>query len=121
MQRFFPSFRIDQLQDGSGRLFWRGQVQPTGQGGMVWDLMLIYKNSHPHAGQNEYGGSVQILPIKPRLKDIAERTMPLMIQTYGSYDAAAARGFGICKDRFAAPHRQTAHANMNSAWRRSPR
>ena len=73
MQRFFPSFRINQLEDGSGRLYWRGKVQPTGVGGMVWDLMLIYKNEHPHAGQNDFGGSVQILPIKPRLKDIASQ------------------------------------------------
>lgn len=46
MQKFFPSFRINQLQDGSGRLYWRGKVQPMGEGGMVWDLMLIYKNDH---------------------------------------------------------------------------
>ena len=35
MQKFFPSFEINQLQDGSGRLYWRGKVQPTGEGGMV--------------------------------------------------------------------------------------
>jgi len=73
MQKFFPSFQIAQLEDGSGRLYWRGKVQPTGKGGMVWDLMLIYKNEHPRAGQDEYGGSVQILPIKPRLRDIAQQ------------------------------------------------
>ena len=26
------------------------------------DLMLIYKNDHPHASEGEYGGSIQILP-----------------------------------------------------------
>lgn len=77
MRRFFPSFQINQLQDGSGRLYWRGKVQPTGEGGTVWDLMLIYKNDHPHASPGEYGGSIQILPIQPRLKDIA---MQLPIQ-----------------------------------------
>ena len=71
MNKFFPSFTINQLQDGSGRLYWRGKVQPTGEGGMVWDLMLIYKNDHPHA--HDFGGSVQILPINPRLKDIAQQ------------------------------------------------
>ena len=75
MQKFFPSFKINQLQDGSGRLYWRGKVQPTGPGGMVWDLMLIYKNEHPRASEGEYGGSVQILPVSPRLKDIA-RNLP---------------------------------------------
>ena len=50
MKKFFPSFTINQLQDGSGRLYWRGKVQPTGEGGMIWDIMLIYKNTHPHVG-----------------------------------------------------------------------
>ena len=95
MKKFFPSFTIHQLQDGSGRLYWRGKVQPTGDGGMVWDLMLIYKNDHPHASGGEYGGSVQILPVQPRLKDIAERMMPLIMETYGTYDNAAAHGFGL--------------------------
>lgn len=95
MRKFFPSFQINQLPDGSGRLYWRGKVQPTGEGGMVWDLMLIYKNDHPHASQGEYGGSVQIFPVKPRLKDIAERMMPLIIDTYGTYDNAARHGFGL--------------------------
>ena len=74
MKKFFPSFTINQLQDGSGRLYWRGKVQPTGEGGMVWDIMLIYKNTHPHVGSaNEYGGTVQILPLSPRLKDVADK------------------------------------------------
>ena len=29
MRKFFPSFTIHQLQDGSGRLYWRGKVQPA--------------------------------------------------------------------------------------------
>ena len=40
MNKFFPSFTIHQLPDGSGRLYWRGKVQPAGPDGMVWDLML---------------------------------------------------------------------------------
>lgn len=28
MRRFFPSFKINQLEDGSGRLYWRGKVRP---------------------------------------------------------------------------------------------
>ena len=38
--------------------------------------MLIYKNNHPHAEDEEYGGSIQILPVSPRLKDIA-RNLPI--------------------------------------------
>ena len=71
MRKFFPSFSIHQLQDGSGRLYWRGKVQPSGNNGIVWDLMLIYKNDHPHATEGEYGGSIMILPVSPRLKDLA--------------------------------------------------
>ena len=82
MRKYFPSFQINQLQDGSGRLYWRGKVQPTGQGGMVWDLMLIYKNNHPHAGQDEYGGSIQILPVQPRLKTLAEQSKRQIVGVY---------------------------------------
>jgi len=71
MGKFFPSFRLHQLDDGSGRLHWRGKVQPTGKSGMVWDMMLIYKNDHPKS--EGYGGSIQILPVKPRLKEIADK------------------------------------------------
>lgn len=79
MNKFFPSFTINQLQDGSGRLYWRGKVQPAGPGGIVWDLMLIYKNDHPHSSEGEYGGSVQILPVSPRLKDIAA-SLPIQVE-----------------------------------------
>ena len=71
MHKFFPSFKIYQLEDGSGRLYWRGKVRPNGKDGMIWDLMLIYRNDHPRS--EGYGGSIQILPVKPRLKDIAMR------------------------------------------------
>ena len=75
MAKFFPSFKLYKLEDGSGRLYWRGKVQPTGKNGMVWDLMLIYKNTHPQAEEGMYGGSIQILPVKPRLIDLA-KSMP---------------------------------------------
>lgn len=92
MQKFFPSFQINQLQDGSGRLYWRGKVQPTGEGGMVWDLMLIYKNDHPRSVG--YGGSIQILPIQPRLRDLAERVMPSIEKAY-NYDYKKIERMGL--------------------------
>ena len=95
MRKYFPSFQINQLQDGSGRLYWRGKVQPTGEGGMVWDLMLIYKNNHPHAGQSEYGGSIQILPVQPRLKTLAEQMWPLIMNVYKTPENAYKHGFGL--------------------------
>ena len=96
MRKFFPSFTINQLQDGSGRLYWRGKVQPGGPGSMEWEIMLIYKNTHPKVFSNsEYGGTVQILPLRPRLKDIADQMMPLIMETYGTYDNAVKHGFGL--------------------------
>lgn len=93
MQRFFPTFKIGQLTDGSGRLYWRGTVQPAGEDGIIWDLMLIYKNTHPKA--EGYGGSIQILPISPRLKDIAEQIEPSLLAEYGSYDRVVEVGLGL--------------------------
>ena len=95
MKHFFPSFTINQLQDGSGRLYWRGKVQPTGEGGMVWDLMLIYKNTHPHAEEGEYGGSVQILPLQPRLKDLADKIMPSLLAQYKNMNNLYAKGLQL--------------------------
>lgn len=92
MQKFFPQFKIQQLQDGSGRLYWRGKVQPI-PGGIVWDVMLIYKNDHPKA--QGYGGSVQILPVSPRLKDIAKQMMPLLLESYGNINNLERRGLQL--------------------------
>jgi len=75
MAKFFPNFQLYQLEDGTNRLYWRGKVQPTGKGGMMWDLMLIYENHHPRNDPGMFGGSIKILPVKPRLIDIA-RTLP---------------------------------------------
>lgn len=95
MRKFFPSFSIHQMEDGSGRLYWRGKVQPSGPNGIVWDLMLIYKNDHPHASDGEYGGSIQILPISPRLKDVAQKVYPIALEKYGSSENALKHGFGL--------------------------
>ena len=46
MKQFFPSFTIDQLQDGSGRLYWKGKVQPTGPGGLVWGISCSSIKTH---------------------------------------------------------------------------
>lgn len=70
MKKQFPQFEIYQMQDGSGRLYWRGKVQPGGPDSAVWELMLIYKNTHPQA--EGYGGSIQILPVSPNLRDLVE-------------------------------------------------
>jgi hypothetical protein len=84
MKKQFPQFEIYQMQDGSGRLYWRGKVQPGGPDGAVWELMLIYKNTHPQA--EGYGGSIQILPVSPNLRDLVE-TFDLTIDS--------SRGLGL--------------------------
>lgn len=94
MNHFFPQFKINQLQDGSGRLYWRGKVQPI-PGGIIWDVMLIYKNDHPHASQGEYGGSVQILPVTPRLRDLADQMRPILLRAYGNMDNLYAKGLQL--------------------------
>ena len=35
------------------------------------------------------------LPVQPRLKDIAQKMMPILEQAYGSYENCARRGFGL--------------------------
>lgn len=51
----------------------------------------------PHVGSaNEYGGTVQILPLSPRLKDVADKVMPSVMATYNNnYDEVCRRGFGL--------------------------
>lgn len=71
MRKYFPQFQIYQMNDGSGRLYWQGKVQPGGPNTPVWELLLIYKNTHPQA--EGYGGSIQILPINPNLRDLVEK------------------------------------------------
>lgn len=76
MKKQFPQFEIYQMNDGSGRLYWQGKVQPSGPNSPVWELKLIYKNTHPQA--EGYGGSVQILPVNPNLRDLVEQfNMPI--------------------------------------------
>lgn len=95
MRKFFPTFTIHQLEDGSGRLYWRGTVQPTGKNGIEWDLILIYRNDHPSASIGDFGGSIQILPLKPRLKDIADNILPYLVEKYGSYDKVCDHNLGL--------------------------
>ncbi len=58
--------------------------------------------------KDEYGGTVQILPLSPRLKDIAKKMMPILMDTYkkyvtglgrvdqeATYNNCAKHGFGL--------------------------
>ena len=57
--------------------------------------MLIYKNTHPHAEEGEYGGSVQILPLQPRLRDLADKIMPSLLAQYKNIDNLYAKGLQL--------------------------
>jgi len=72
MQKFYPHFKLMKMKDG--RLYWRGKVQPTGEGGGVWDLMVIYDNNHPYTdGLNTYGGSIDVYPVFPHLAELQKQ------------------------------------------------
>lgn len=67
MKKYFPTFKLMKLKDG--RLYWRGSVNPVGD--MNWDLMVIYDNNHPYTDNvNQYGGSIDVFPITPKLYDM---------------------------------------------------
>ena len=72
MKKFFPNFKLMKLPDG--RLYWRGTVNPLGDAGSMWDLMVIYDNNHPHTdGVNTYGGSIDVYPVKPNLAELQKK------------------------------------------------
>lgn len=72
MKKFFPSFKLMKMADG--RLYWRGTVNPSGKGGGVWDLMVIYDNNHPYTdNENTYGGSIDVYPVKPNLAELQKK------------------------------------------------
>lgn len=72
MHKHFPQFKLKKMKDG--RLYWRGEVQPTGKGGIVWDLMVIYDNNHPYTdGVDTYGGSIDVYPVTPNLYELQQK------------------------------------------------
>lgn len=72
MQKYFPSFKLCKLPDG--RLYWRGKVNPTGPGGGIWDLKVIYSHDHPYNYEQRYGGTIDVYPVSPNLRDVINAT-----------------------------------------------
>ena len=69
MKKYFPNFKLCKLPDG--RIYWRGKVNPTGPGGGIWDLKVIYQHGHPYdVGEYNYGGTIDVYPVSPNLRDI---------------------------------------------------
>ncbi len=78
MQTFFPKFVLDKLDDG--RLCWIGTLNPRGEAGGTWTLMVVYDNNHPH--NNSYGGSLRVYSVQPDLNELykAVGTLPHVLR-----------------------------------------
>ena len=78
MQTFFPKFVLDKLDDG--RLCWIGTLNPRGDVGGTWTLMVVYDNNHPH--NNSYGGSLRVYSVQPDLNELykAVGTLPHVLR-----------------------------------------
>ena len=78
MQTFFPKFVLDKLDDG--RLCWIGTLNPRGDAGGTWTLMVVYDNNHPH--NNSYGGSLRVYSVQPDLNELykAVGTLPHVLR-----------------------------------------
>ena len=69
MQRFFPQFHIETLDDG--RLAWTGRLESQANEGDFWYLQVIYDHNHPH--NNTFGGSIKVYYIDPDLEEIRDQ------------------------------------------------
>lgn len=66
MQESFPHFKLEKLDNG--QLCWVGTLKPCGDNDIVWSLMAVYDNNHPH--NDNYGGSVKIYSVDPDLDEL---------------------------------------------------
>jgi len=69
MNRFFPQFQMEYLDDG--RLAWTGRLESQANDGEYWFLQVIYDHNHPH--NNTFGGSIKVYAIDPDLEEIREQ------------------------------------------------
>ena len=72
MNKFFPSFKLDKLNDG--RLYWIGELSPgiyeTKFGvKKTYTVMAVYNNNHP---EQRMGSSVRIYPVLPDVQDLID-------------------------------------------------
>jgi hypothetical protein len=68
MSLYFPDFVLDKVDDG--RLCWIGNLNPRGENGGVWNLMVVYDDNHPH--NNSYGGSLRVYSLNPDLQELIQ-------------------------------------------------
>jgi len=95
MNKFFPSFKMYKMPDG--RLYWRGKINPTGNGGSTWDLQIIYDHEHPFNINNKYGGTIDVYPVSPKLEDIIQKVGSIPHVYYNS--VAGKKEYYICTVR----------------------
>ncbi len=67
MQRAFPYFTLDKLDDG--RLAWIGELNIGVMGNTSWNIMAVYNNNHP---QQVMGSSVRVYLVEPDINELIE-------------------------------------------------
>jgi len=82
MQKFFPNFRLEKLDDG--RYCWIGTLNPRGKQGGTWTIQAVYDHNHPH--NDSFGGSVKIYSIKPSLEHLLKEVgeLPHLLKDGGN-------------------------------------
>ena len=67
MQRAFPYFRLESLEDG--RLCWIGELGLGVMGDNKWTVMAVYNNNHP---EQVMGSSVRVYLVEPDIEGLIE-------------------------------------------------
>ncbi len=67
MQRAFPHFQLDKLDDG--RLCWIGELGVGVMGENKWTVMAVYNNNHP---EQVMGSSVRVYLVEPDIDELIE-------------------------------------------------
>ena len=98
MQKYFPQFELQKLPDK--RLCWVGSVNPRGDAGGVWTLMVIYDNDHPST-RAVNGNSIRVYSIKPDLDELYKavgRLPHVWYDSQGSYFMCTSRKEDVTTD-----------------------
>ena len=113
MQRFFPQFTLDRLDDG--RLSWLGSLCSGVPGSdRVWHLQLIYDHDHPH--NDSFCGSIQVFPIDPDLESISDDLGEAIPHTLSDPASGALYLCTVEPDSFRADRHHSSTAASSLAW-----
>lgn len=113
MNHFFPLFRPDRLADG--RMSWLGSLASGVPGSeRVWHLQLVYDHDHPH--NNDYGGSISVVPIEPDLAELAEQLEEPIPHTLQHGDSGELSICTVAAESFRHGHDHSSTAASSLAW-----